>query len=130
MRVLVDTSVWSIALKPGRSHPSASKLRHMIVTGDQVFLVGVIMQEVLQGLVENAVFDRVSRDLEAFEILPLDRQDYVEAAQLYRRCRAAGLTPGTVDCLLATAAQRHDCFLLTTDADFEAMTSHCDLRLL
>jgi len=102
----------------------------MIVTGDQVFLVGIIVQEVLQGIVDPADFERVSRDLEAFELLPLERSDYLEAAQLYRRCRAAGISPGTIDCLLAIAAQRHDCYLLTSDADFAGIACHCDLRLL
>lgn len=130
MRVLVDTSLWSVALKPGRSHPKAARLRHMLVTGDQIFLLGIILQEVLQGISDSSVAERVGKDLEPFDILRLERADYVEAARLYALCRSSGVTAGTVDCLIAVAAQRYDCFLFSLDQDFQAISAHFPLRLL
>ena len=130
MRVLVDTSVWSVALRPGRRHPAAGKLRHHIVTGSQVFLLGVILQEVLQGIRDPAECAAVYQDLAAFECLMLSCEDYREAAQLYRTCRAAGLSVGTVDVQIATAAIRHGCQLQSLDEDFRRMAEHCDLELL
>jgi hypothetical protein len=44
--------------------------------------------------------------------------DFDGAARIYRRCRAAGITPrGLLDCMIATVAWREQASLLTFDAD-------------
>ena len=44
--------------------------------------------------------------------------DFDAAARIYRRCRAAGVTPrGLIDCLIAAVAWRHEAPLLAHDAD-------------
>ena len=44
--------------------------------------------------------------------------DFDAAAPIYRRCRAAGVTPrGMVDCLIAAVAYRRGLALLAWDAD-------------
>ncbi len=130
MRVLVDTSVWSVALRPGRCHPKADRLRHMIVTGDQVCVLGIIIQEVLQGIANAELAESIQVELEPFDLLDLTREDYVAAATLHRTCRSGGIAAGSIDCLIAAAAERHDCYLLTLDNDFDRLASFCQLRLL
>ncbi len=130
MRVIADTSVWSIALMAGRNHDTASKLRHMIVTGDQVFLLGILLQEILQGIRDDKMVEKVADELRAFDLLPLNREVYQSAAELQRRCRAKGVVAGTIDCLIAATAEHHDCFLLTRDRDFEFLAEQCELQLI
>lgn len=51
MSVLVDTSVWSLALRrksPSEDFPAIGCLQQLI-TNDQVVLLGVIRQEILSG---------------------------------------------------------------------------------
>ena len=53
MSLLVDTSVWSLALRRDveQSAPEVLALRHALLGGDQVFTTGLVLQELLlQGL--------------------------------------------------------------------------------
>ena len=129
MSVLVDTSVWSMALRRDRPKPSRelAALRAAIERGE-VCLLGVILQEVLQGFPS---FDRTRRLVEhlaPFPLLPLQRGDYVYAAEIRNQCRARGLAISTIDAQIAAAAINHRCALLTLDDDFGGVARHFPLR--
>ena len=132
MRVLVDTSVWSLALRKGGPalHPSVERLTALLRRGEDVFLLGIILQEVLQGFRSERTADRLHRRLEPFELLPLERRNYVAAARLRRRCISRGVTPSTIDSLIASAAIAHRCRLLTADEDFQHISRVTTLRVL
>ena len=51
MSLLVDTSVWSLALRRGVEQSAAEvvTLRHALLGADLVFTTGLILQELLQG---------------------------------------------------------------------------------
>ena len=51
MSLLVDTSVWSLALRRDveQSAPEVVALRHALLGTDQVFTTGLVLQELLQG---------------------------------------------------------------------------------
>ncbi len=132
MRVIVDTSVWCHLL--GKAAPSEDpqvrRLVSLMNEGQSIAVVGPIVQEVLQGIRNEQQFARVEEQLDAFPLLPLDREDYVAAAQLRIRCLARGVQAGTVDLQIAVACLRHDCALLTCDADFGRIAECCELHLL
>lgn len=111
-------------------HPCVEKLTTVLRHGEDVFLLGLILQEVLQGFRTERTADRLNRRLEPFELIPLERRHYVAAARLRRRCLSHGVTPSTVDALIASAAIDHRCFLLTADDDFEHISEVTKLRLL
>jgi hypothetical protein len=128
--VLVDTSVWSIALR--RDRPPATReveaLRAAIERGDAC-LLGIILQEVLQGFPSPDRTRRLVEYLSPFPIMSLHRGDYIYAAEIRNKCRAKGLTVSTIDAQIAAAAINHRCALLTVDRDFEGITRHFPLRL-
>jgi predicted nucleic acid-binding protein len=131
MTVLVDTSVWSLALRRDSlpDTPEVAELRNVLVSGEQVVTTGLILQELLQGF--SGPRNRADI-VERFAALPLlvpDRMDYVDAAELRNRCRRAGLQLGTIDALLAQLCIRHQLTLLTTDQDFVLATKHCALKV-
>ena len=132
MRVLVDTSVWSLALrrKGPADHPAVAKLGGLLHAGEDVFVCGLVLQEVLQAFRSESAFGTVRRHFDAFPLLPLARRDFVEAASLHRRCAATGVVASTTDCQIATAAIRHRCLLLTADRDFERMATVSPLELV
>jgi predicted nucleic acid-binding protein len=132
LTVLVDTSVWSLALpkKGPVDHPAVKRLASFLEANESLVLTGLILQEVLQAFRSDASFRTVARHLEAFPILPLERADFVRAAELHRRCAARGIAASTVDCQIAISAMRHDCGLLTADTDFERIASLSDLSLV
>jgi predicted nucleic acid-binding protein len=132
MRVLVDTSVWSLSLRKGgpADNPAVHKLVRLLDGGEDVLLTGLILQEILQAFRTEAALRKVARYLEPFDLLDLDRDDYVAAARLHRKCAAKGVTASTADCQIAAAAIHKRCVLLTTDRDFERIARLSDLELL
>ena len=132
MRVLVDSSVWSLTLRKGgpADHPAVVKLARLLADGEDVFLCGIVLQEVLQAFRSEAVFKRVWELLSPFRLLLTERADHVSAARIHRECASKGVTAGTVDCLIAHMAIRHDCLLLTGDQDFTFISKCCPLQLM
>jgi predicted nucleic acid-binding protein len=119
--ILVDTSVWIDALGRQPGAPT-QRLRAYVDRGEPVGLSGVILMEVLQGARTDQQYDRLHAYLAVQLMLhPLDPiQTFADAARLYRRCRAAGVTPrSAVDCLIARLAIEHDARLLHDDRDFD-----------
>jgi len=131
LRFLVDTSVWSLALrkKGPEAHPAVERLAHLLRDGEDLVLTGSILQEILQAFRAESTFLKLVRHFDAFALLPLERADHVAAARLHRTCARNGIAASTVDCQIAAAALRHRCALLTADRDFERIARHCDLVL-
>ena len=131
MTVLVDTSVWSLALRRDAVDrcPEVEALRVALQDGEPVVTTGLVLQELLQGF--SGPRDR-SRIIDRFGALPLispDRQDHIDAAALRNLCRRSGLQVGTIDAILAQLCIRHDLTMLTTDKDFAGMAAHSALRV-
>jgi len=131
MNIVVDTSVWSMALR--KEPPSYSQhiqtLTSMLSQG-RVVLIGIVLQEVLQGIRSQKRFEEIKAHIDALPFLSLGREDYIEAARMWNLCRAKGVQASTTDCLIAAACIQHNCALLTCDKDFEHIARHCELRLL
>ena len=117
--VLVDTSVWiEVFRKPSRLEIES------VVPLDEIVTCLPVIQEVLQGFLDERAF-RVAREaMFAFPILesPLTGAVFEEAAQLYRTARRAGVTVrSSVDCLIAACAIRHGLPVLHDDRDFSLL---------
>lgn len=131
MTLLVDTSVWSLALRRDTAATIAQvgALRSALEGAGSVVTTGLVLQELLQGFAGP----RARKDLiERFSALPLinpDRQDHIDAAELRNTCRRAGVQLGTIDALLAQLCIRHDLIMLTSDNDFLHAASFCPLRI-
>jgi predicted nucleic acid-binding protein len=132
LKVLVDTSVWSLALrrKTPSIQPEVILLQKIIGEEHQVFLTGVILMEILQGFRERHQFEKIHGYLDAFPMLDLNRDGYAKAALLQVKCRKQGVQSATVDSLIAQTAMEHECHLLTADQDFTHIARCCELKLL
>ncbi|WP_447970803.1 type II toxin-antitoxin system VapC family toxin [Nitrospira sp. M1] len=132
MTVLVDTSVWSLSLRKDgpANHVSVKKLQHLLLDTQDIVLIGIILQEILQGFRQEHTFTKVLSHFEAFPLLPLTRSDFIAAAKLRRQATAKGLSLSTPDCQIAAAAINHNCHLLTTDKDFSHIAKWAPLQLL
>ncbi|CAN5166015.1 PIN domain nuclease [soil metagenome] len=132
MKVIVDTSVWSLAIrrKTPSTQPEVTRLAELIADEQPVYLLGVILFELLSSIKEHSQALKIRRHLESFPLLDLDRSGYVNAATLGSHCRSKGIQAGTVDLLIAQTAIEYGCHLLTTDKDFVQIARHSSLRLL
>jgi predicted nucleic acid-binding protein len=118
VKVLVDTSVWSLALRrKAPNHAAVDELRRLITHG-RATLIGPIRQELLSGIREAAMFERLRDSLGAFRDEPVETADYERAATLFNVCRASGLQGSNTDFLLCAVAERGRFPILTTDEDF------------
>ncbi|WP_305046405.1 type II toxin-antitoxin system VapC family toxin [Geoalkalibacter sp.] len=120
MKVLVDTSVWSLALR--RSHPDGQnpyvrELRELI-NELRVQMVGPVRQELLSGVRHQASFERLRDALRAFPDLVLESCDFERAAEFFNESVAKGVQGSNTDFLLCALADRHGLPILTTDKDF------------
>jgi predicted nucleic acid-binding protein len=133
MMIAVDTSVWSLALRRRQipwDNPWVAALRDHLVAGDKIVLVGPIIQELLSGVREQAVFAQLEAGIRWFPLLDLDRSTYVAAARLTNRCLQDGYQPGAVDVLIAAACIERACPLLTADTHFLEIAKRCQLVVL
>ena len=131
MMLLVDTSVWSLALRRDVvvAQPEVLYLEQALVGSQTVVTTGLVLQELLQGFSGPKARAQI---IDRFSMLPLvqpDRQDHVDAASLRTACRRGGVQIGTIDALLAQLCIRHQLTLLTTDQDFAHAARHCRLRM-
>ena len=133
MMVAVDTSVWSLVLRRRRvprDNPWVEALRNRVEGGDEVVVVGPIIQELLSGVKDPVTFAHLEVDMERIPLLELHRRTYAAAARLTNRCQQRGFQPGAVDALIAAACIEHGCPLLTADAHFLEIARHCELVVL
>ena len=130
MRVLIDTSVWIDFFRGAPSHESAL-LKDRLSRRDHVFVAGVIVQEILQGIRNDSEYRSVREYLRFFTHVDAELSDHVEAADIYRALRKRGLTiRSPIDCLIAAVALRHSLFLLHKDADFTLISRYYPLGLV
>ena len=124
MNVLVDTSIWSLALRRKRQsltssdHTLIRALADLIGYG-RAQLIGPIRQELLSGIREQAQFIRLRDALRLYEETILVANDFEEAARMNNECRRRGITGSPVDFLLCAVAERHKWQIFTTDLDFD-----------
>lgn len=130
MTVLVDTSVWSLALRRDRpaSIPAVAHLTTALES-DLVVTTGLIVQELLQGFLPERSQAEIRRHIGALPAIQPTRDDHIAAAELRNACRRAGVQLGTIDALIAQLCITHDLELLSTDGDFAHAARHCGLRL-
>lgn len=81
-------------------------------------MIGPIRQELLSGIRERLLFDRLREHLRAFLDTEIFSDDFEEAASFYNRCRGKGIQGSNTDFLICAVAVRHDFLIYTTDADF------------
>jgi predicted nucleic acid-binding protein len=123
MIVLVDTPVWSLALrrKPQNLNPIEQRLTKSLTEAIQegrARLLGMVRQELLSGIREAEKFQKLKQYLRAFDDIELEVQDYEEAARMHSECRAKGIAGSPIDFLICAVANTRHWQVFTTDQDF------------
>ncbi|HDI60253.1 MAG TPA: PIN domain-containing protein [Desulfobacteraceae bacterium] len=119
MKVLVDTPVWSYALR--KHNPEYQHLVSLLVNlikDQRVLIIGPIRQEILSGYSDLRKFKILREKLSFFENTPIEDIDYEKAAELHNHCRKKGIQGSHTDFLICAVANRINASVLTTDKDF------------
>ncbi len=125
--ILVDSSVWVdfFSSSPG---PAGAELRRMIEESEPFALTGIVVAEVLQGLIRDC--GPIERFLAQWDMLePRGFDTYRNAAMIYRAGRAKGTTFSTIDTLIAAIALEHGSSVFTLDQDFVRIARMTGLEL-
>ena len=122
MKVLVDTSVWSLALRRRRSERQAAVAAELarLIAEFEVAIIGPIRQELLSGIREEKQYLVLQEKLRAFPDLRLEAADYEMAARFFNECRAKGVQGSNTDFLLCAVSVLRGMTIFTTDKDFDA----------
>lgn len=116
--ILADSSAW-IEYDRATGSRVHKRLAKLVRDPRKVAVTEPVVTEVLVGARDDRREDELRRLLGRFELLGFDAAtDFDGAVRIYRRCRAAGVTPrGIVDCTIAAVAWRNEATLLAHDAD-------------
>jgi predicted nucleic acid-binding protein len=118
--ILADTSAW---VEYDRATDSAvdRRLATLIESDGPIAVTEPVVMEVLASARDDRREADLRRLLLRFDLLSFDPvTDFDGAVRIYRRCRAAGVTPrGMVECMIASVAWRREAALLAHDADLD-----------
>lgn len=132
MRVLVDTSVWSLALRKktltGDEKNVVCELTELIKEF-RVVMIGPVRQELLSGISSESKYNNLKTKLSYFEDVLIERIDYEKASEIYNLCRKKGVQGSHIDFLICAVAMNRDISIFTTDKDFFEYAKIVDLRL-
>ena len=130
MKIIVDTCIWSLALRRGNNdaEPAVIALKELVHDA-RVQMMGPIRQEILSGIRTKSQFDRISGIMRAFPDSPLFSEDYELAAGFFNLCRGKGVQGLNTDFLICAAAVRLNMPILTLDNDFVHFREHLPIDL-
>jgi hypothetical protein len=134
MSVLVDTSVWSVALRRRRERLAEVERDTVaewssLVREGRAGLIGPIRQEILSGIRNSSQFELLRARLEPFPNLAVLDADYIEAAGLFNRSRRHGVSSTPFDMLIGAVAIRLDLPVFSLDGDFRNAARLLPFRL-
>jgi predicted nucleic acid-binding protein len=121
MKILVDTSVWSKALR-SNDQVHSKHLAELIHEG-RVEIIGPIRQEILSGIKSEKQFQKVKEHLQAFTDITLMTEDYIFAAEVFNKCRGKGIQGSHIDFLICAVALNYNLSIYTLDQDFISYAS-------
>lgn len=131
MSVLVDTCIWSLAL---RRNTPGTQLAHLeefkeLINEARVQLIGPVRQEILSGVKSDRQFEQLKEHLAAFPDIPITTEDFEQAARFFNLARSKGIQGSNTDFLICSVAARHNLSIFTVDQDFELFRTVLPLHL-
>ncbi len=131
MKTIVDTSVWSLALR--RDSSKNSEIREKLeffISNHLVQMIGPIRQELLSGIQQPLQFEKLKATLQAFPDYIIKTSDFELAAQFYNLCRKSGIQGSNTDFLICAIAVHNGWQIFTTDNDFQLFNKVIPLTLV
>jgi predicted nucleic acid-binding protein len=121
MKVIVDTCIWSYALRRKVRHDAFSDVHSAelleLIRESRVCMIGPVRQELLSGIKSSLQFETLREKLRAFPDTEIITEDYEAAAGFFNSARAKGIQGSNTDFLIGAVAVRLHCPVYTTDKD-------------
>lgn len=130
MKVLVDTPIWSYALRTqNKAHQSEIDALISLIRDQRAIIIGPIRQEILSGYSDLRKYLIIRDKLSHFENTPILDSDYELAAEFSNKCRKKGVQGSHIDFLICAVANRIDIPIFTNDRDFEYYQKIISIKL-
>ncbi len=131
MKVIVDTSIWSLAFRRKKKQSSSEvKFLGSLIDNQKVCIIGPIRQEILSGIKVSKQFIQLKDNLGSFDDFPIITKDYELAAEYFNICRNKGIQGSNTDFLICAVSYRNRFPIFTTDKDFEKFSKHIPIALV
>jgi predicted nucleic acid-binding protein len=131
MRVVVDTSVWSLALRRRSPVPSPHTLLLTdLIQDGRALLLGLVRQELLSGIRHPEQFNRLREQLRSFPDGQFETEDFETAASFFNLCMSNGIQGSMIDFLICAFASRRHYQIFTSDPDFDHYSEVLPISLL
>ena len=130
MKVIVDTSIWSVALRKNDNIESdiITELKELI-NELRIIMIGPIRQELLSGIKSEDQFKKLKSYLRTFSDYIIHSEDYELAAQYFNQCRREGIQGSNTDFLICSIAVNNSWQIFTTDQDFQNFKNIIPIQL-
>ena len=131
MKVLVDTCIWSLALRRKKQPDSNVEVIEFqeLIEEVRVQLIGPIRQEILSGVKRKQQFSKLKKILSAFPDLPLASEDFELAAEYFNTLRSKGIQGSSTDLLICAVSTRNNMPIFSNDNDFNYYKKHISITL-
>lgn len=134
MNALVDTPIWSLALRRRKGDLSLEERRLVfewqeLVREGRACLLGAVRQELLSGIRRDSDFERLRDHLADFPDERVATGDHEEAARYFNACQSHGVAGTHADFLICALAIRKGLSVYTTDGDFVGYARHVPVSL-
>lgn len=128
--ILPDSSAWIEYLRATGS-PTDERLTQLLDHGEPLVTTDPVVLELFAGARTDDEQERIGRLLTACRMRPpLGLADHLDAAALFRHCRARGETVRSLaDCVIAVVAMDLGAAVLHRDRDFDAIARHAPLAI-
>ena len=130
MKVLVDTPIWSYALRSkNKAYQTEIDALTSLIRDQRALIIGPIRQEILSGYSDLRKFRTIKEKLSYFANTPILDTDYELAAEFSNECRKRGGQGSHIDFLICAVANRIDVPIFTNDQDFEHYHNLVSIKL-
>ena len=130
MKVIVDTSIWSLALRRNSSAGEKHvKELEELIKEVRVQLTGPVRQELLSGIRSEKQYKVIKNHLLAFRDLDIGTEDYELAAEFFNTARKKGVQASNTDFLICALSTSRHMPVFTVDRDFLTLQSVIPLAL-
>ncbi len=130
MKVLVDTCIWSYALRHKKPDREIEEKLKAIITDGRLAIIGPIRQEILSGISQKTQFESLKEHLSPFEDIPLSSNHFIKAAEFSNICMKKGIQGSNTDFLICSVAYSESLEIFTTDSDFKNYKKYLPIQLL
>jgi len=131
VKVIVDTSIWSLALRRKKKQSTSEvKFLESLIDNQKVCVIGPIRQEILSGVKDSKQFSKLKEILGSFNDFPVFTKDYELAAEYFNICKSKGIQGSNTDFLICAVSYRNRFPIFTTDRDFEKFSKYIPITLI